>query len=250
RISPLSIRATPNYPLTGLPRQASFRRRDRVSHSPWPSGLGPAGRVFPQLPPEWPDSDWGTRGSPQAYRGVPGWSHRRRSQFGPCHVVPLPGSSTESESRRSRTLTLSGSLLSPQIRRWDRPLDRVGESAKEGVIRPRTEPNEFSPLAVQCSFIMALRDPTAQEQDEGDSRNAELVASLAVDAQSTRSDRREVDRLVTPYADRQRFSLGDAYQEEFRLYLLGSAAFPRNGRLLVHIWSDQAIDFTTIAACT
>jgi len=50
---------------------------------------------------------------------------------------------------------------------------------------------------------MALRDPTAQEQDEGDSRNAELVASLAVDAQSTRSDRREVDRLVTPDVDQQ-----------------------------------------------
>lgn len=49
---------------------------------------------------------------------------------------------------------------------------------------------------------------------------------------------------------RQRFSLGDAYQEEFRLYLLGRAAFPRNGRLLVHTWSDEAIDFTTIAPCT
>ncbi len=55
---------------------------------------------------------------------------------------------------------------------------------------------------------------------------------------------------LPPPADRQRFSLGDAYQEEFRLYLLGIAAFPRNGRLLVHIWSDQAIDFMTIAPCT
>lgn len=53
-----------------------------------------------------------------------------------------------------------------------------------------------------------------------------------------------------PSANHRRFTLGDAYQEEFRLYLLGSAAFPRNGRLVVHIWSDQAIDFTTIAPCT
>ena len=49
---------------------------------------------------------------------------------------------------------------------------------------------------------------------------------------------------------RERFSLGDAYQEQFRLYLLGRAGFPANGRLLVHIWSDRAIDFTTIAPCT
>jgi len=49
---------------------------------------------------------------------------------------------------------------------------------------------------------------------------------------------------------RERFPLGDAYQEQFRLYLLGRAGSPGNGRLLVHIWSDKATDFTTIAPCT
>jgi len=48
----------------------------------------------------------------------------------------------------------------------------------------------------------------------------------------------------------KRFSLGDAYQEQFRLYLLGGAGFPANGRLLVHVWSERGADFTTIAPCT
>lgn len=62
--------------------------------------------------------------------------------------------------------------------------------------------------------------------------------------------RASVRAWLPPSAGRQRFSLGDAYQEEFRLYLLGRAAFPQNGRLFVHVWSDEPIYFTTIAPCT
>ena len=40
-------------------------------------------------------------------------------------------------------------------------------------------------------------------------------------------------------------SFGSKYQEEFRLYLLGEAAFPENGRIFVHVWNDNPIDFTT-----
>ena len=40
-------------------------------------------------------------------------------------------------------------------------------------------------------------------------------------------------------------SFGSKYQEEFRLYLLGEAAFPENGRIFVHVWNDDPIDFTT-----
>jgi hypothetical protein len=54
--------------------------------------------------------------------------------------------------------------------------------------------------------------------------------------------------LVRPA--RERFSFGGVYQEEFRLYLLGRAGFPVNGRLVVHIWRDKVTDFTTIAPCT
>ncbi len=54
---------------------------------------------------------------------------------------------------------------------------------------------------------------------------------------------------------RERFSLGSAYGEQFRLYLLARVDFPRNGRLFVHIWSDTIssdaeIGFTTIGPCT
>jgi len=54
---------------------------------------------------------------------------------------------------------------------------------------------------------------------------------------------------------RERFSLGSGYDEEFRVYLLGEADFPRNGRLFVNVWSDaisgdSPIGFTTIAPCT
>ena len=54
---------------------------------------------------------------------------------------------------------------------------------------------------------------------------------------------------------RERFSLGSSYDEQFRLYLLGKADFPRNGRLFVHVWSEtirdgSPIGFTTIAPCT
>jgi len=54
---------------------------------------------------------------------------------------------------------------------------------------------------------------------------------------------------------RPRFSLGSVYDEQFRLYLLGKADFPRNGRLYVHIWSGPIRDnspfgFTTLAPCT
>ncbi len=48
----------------------------------------------------------------------------------------------------------------------------------------------------------------------------------------------------------KRFSLGAAYQEEFRLYLLGQAGFPGNGRLLVHVWSEAAVDRAVVAPCT
>jgi hypothetical protein len=41
-------------------------------------------------------------------------------------------------------------------------------------------------------------------------------------------------------------SLGSKYEEEFRLYLLGETVFPANGRIFVHVWSDNPIDFTTI----
>ncbi len=54
---------------------------------------------------------------------------------------------------------------------------------------------------------------------------------------------------------RKPFSLGGEYEEEFRLYLLGSADFPRNGRLVVHVWNDTisadaATGYVTLAPCT
>ncbi len=45
-------------------------------------------------------------------------------------------------------------------------------------------------------------------------------------------------------------SLGSKYQEEFRLYLLGEAAFPVNARIFVHVWSDNRTDFTTTSPST
>jgi hypothetical protein len=62
-------------------------------------------------------------------------------------------------------------------------------------------------------------------------------------------------RAWTEDGPRERFSLGSVYDEQFRLYLLGEADFPRNARLLVHVWSDtispdSGIGFTTIAPCS
>ena len=46
-------------------------------------------------------------------------------------------------------------------------------------------------------------------------------------------------------------SLGGQYQEQFRLYLLGKAAFPQNARLVVHTSSEAQSDLmTTIFPCT
>jgi len=45
-------------------------------------------------------------------------------------------------------------------------------------------------------------------------------------------------------------SLGAKYQEQFRLYLLSRAGFPVNGRIFVHVWSNDWTDFTTIFPCT
>jgi hypothetical protein len=42
------------------------------------------------------------------------------------------------------------------------------------------------------------------------------------------------------------FSLGDRYQEEFRLYLLGQAGWPTNARLVVHVSTDDRVDFTVL----
>lgn len=48
----------------------------------------------------------------------------------------------------------------------------------------------------------------------------------------------------------ERISLGTTYQEQLRLYLLGKAPFPGNGRIFVHVWSNERVDFTTVFPCT
>lgn len=46
-------------------------------------------------------------------------------------------------------------------------------------------------------------------------------------------------------------SLGSQYQEQFRLYLLGKAAFPQNARIAVHVSSEAQPDLmTTVFPCT
>lgn len=48
-----------------------------------------------------------------------------------------------------------------------------------------------------------------------------------------------------------RITLGTAYQEQFRLYLLGKAAFPQNARIVVHVSSEAQPDLmTTVFPCT
>jgi hypothetical protein len=44
--------------------------------------------------------------------------------------------------------------------------------------------------------------------------------------------------------------LGVEYQEQFRLYLLGKAAFPQNARVFVHVSSETQPDMTTVFPCT
>jgi hypothetical protein len=44
--------------------------------------------------------------------------------------------------------------------------------------------------------------------------------------------------------------LGDEYQEQFRMYLLGEAKLPENARLFVHVWAEEQTDFTTMSPCT
>ena len=46
-------------------------------------------------------------------------------------------------------------------------------------------------------------------------------------------------------------SLGDQYQEQFRLYLLGNATFPQNARIVVHVSTEAQTDLLTIVSpCT
>jgi hypothetical protein len=47
----------------------------------------------------------------------------------------------------------------------------------------------------------------------------------------------------------QRISLGQRYQEEFRQYLLGDAAFPANGRVYVHVWRGSSSGSTSVLPC-
>lgn len=47
-------------------------------------------------------------------------------------------------------------------------------------------------------------------------------------------------------APRPCINLGDAYEEEFRRYLLSEAAFPQRARLFVHVWNDEQIHFTSV----
>lgn len=48
-----------------------------------------------------------------------------------------------------------------------------------------------------------------------------------------------------------RISLGDLYQEQFRLYLLGRAAFSQNARIFIHVSSEACPDLmTTVFPCT
>jgi hypothetical protein len=41
----------------------------------------------------------------------------------------------------------------------------------------------------------------------------------------------------------QKFSLGADYQEQFRLYLLGQGGWPKHAQLVVHVSSDEIVDF-------
>jgi hypothetical protein len=53
-----------------------------------------------------------------------------------------------------------------------------------------------------------------------------------------------------PSSPRRCIDLGDRYQEEFRLYLLGLAPFPPRARLFVHVWSDHDDKFTSLVPST
>ena len=45
-------------------------------------------------------------------------------------------------------------------------------------------------------------------------------------------------------------SLGDQYQEQFRLYLLGKAPFPQNARIVVHVSTEQSDLLTIVYPCS
>jgi hypothetical protein len=47
-----------------------------------------------------------------------------------------------------------------------------------------------------------------------------------------------------------KISLGDKYQEQFRLYLLGQSTFPQNARVYVHVASDRQIPLTVATVPT
>jgi hypothetical protein len=47
-----------------------------------------------------------------------------------------------------------------------------------------------------------------------------------------------------------RIRLGDRYQEQFRVYLLGQAPFPPNARLYLHVSSEPNPDMTCVFPCT
>jgi hypothetical protein len=44
--------------------------------------------------------------------------------------------------------------------------------------------------------------------------------------------------------------LGSLYLQQFREYLLGTAPFPSNARLFVHVRSDDSAGFATVFPCT
>ena len=67
-------------------------------------------------------------------------------------------------------------------------------------ISERAQPQESSAGAVERARVVPLGDPPAQEQNERDPWDAELVTPLAIDFARTGRDRRESDRGVA--ADR------------------------------------------------
>lgn len=48
----------------------------------------------------------------------------------------------------------------------------------------------------------------------------------------------------------ERITLGGAYQEEFRTYLLAQTPFPANARIFVHVWRGSRPGFTSVMPCS
>src|SRR6266849_3176006 len=84
-----------------------------------------------------------------------------------------------------------------------RNLNQPPKAFEKRIIAPSAQPHELPPPAIQSALVVHPRHGGTHEQNEQDSRDAELVASSRVDPSTAREDGCDIYRLIAPDMNEQ-----------------------------------------------